>query len=394
MRLTPTVALAACVLAMACPSPAGAAEKAIWGPVQLARDGELKSAFPLYRSLDVDVLHYVINWASVAPTPPEDLRDPTDPAYRWPADLDFAIEQGRRNGVQILAMVEYAPRWANGDRDMTWAPNRAQDYADFVYAAARRYPGIRRWMIWGEPSRQAQFNPMPKNSPVGPRRYARLLDRAYGALKRADPRNIVIGGNTFTVGDVSPADFIRWMRLPNGKPPRLDWFGHNPFSTRFPELKDGPLCSNCRDFGDIDTYIREIRRTYRRIGRKPKLWLSEWTIQSDHASDVFQFYVSREAQANWVRAGYRIARTTPYVAGLGWYQLQDERGPEGGVSRNWGLMTLSGERKPSFFAYRRAFASAARYGRARHRACIRRARKANGRKQRTRMARECNRRWR
>ena len=59
----------------------------------------------------------------------------------------------------------------------------AEDIAAFMQAASRRYPSIHYWMIWGEVTRSGNFNPMPPNSPVGPQRYAALLDAAYGALK-------------------------------------------------------------------------------------------------------------------------------------------------------------------------------------------------------------------
>ena len=94
-------------------------------------------------------------------------------------------------------------------------------------------------MIWGEPTRRFNFKPLipeTRDRPLtrrmkkAPHHYARILDAAYGALKRRSRRNIVIGGNSFTTGDVSPLNWIRNLRLPNGKPPRLDLYGHNPFS--------------------------------------------------------------------------------------------------------------------------------------------------------------------
>jgi hypothetical protein len=67
-----------------------------------------------------------------------------------------------------------------------------------------------------------------------PRRYARLLGAAYGALKSVSPRNLVIGGNKFTGGDISPTNWARYLLLPNGRQARMDMWGHNPFSRREP----------------------------------------------------------------------------------------------------------------------------------------------------------------
>ena len=116
-------------------------------------------------------------------------------------------------------MVKRTPDWANGNRGEQRVPTRLRDYADFLVAAARHYPTVRHWMVWGEPTRGDAFKPMPANSPRGPRLYARMLDQAYGALKRVRRSNIVIGGMTWTVGVVSAPQFVRWMRLPNGRPP-------------------------------------------------------------------------------------------------------------------------------------------------------------------------------
>jgi hypothetical protein len=211
---------------------------------------------------------------------------------------------------------------------------------------------VRRWMIWGEPTRPGNFSPMPANSRVGPRRYAQLVDAGYGALKQSNRANIVIGGMTWTLGLVSPADFVKWMRLPDGKPPRMDWYGHNPFSTRFPKLGADPYVKGLRDLSDIDTLHAELARAYR--GRPtPKLWLSEFTVSSDRANRAFSFAVSRRQQARWITAAFRLVNSVGYVAGLGWFDLYDE---DPSVSRSLtnGLMTSSGKPKPAFFAYRDA----------------------------------------
>ncbi|MGH3995445.1 MAG: hypothetical protein ACRDSN_23645, partial [Pseudonocardiaceae bacterium] len=84
---------------------------------------------------------------------------------------------------------------------------------------------------------------------------------SYGALKRVDRRNLVIGGNTWTGGDVTPLNFIRAMRLPSGRRPRMDLYGHNPFTFRFPNLREGPLGNGYADFSDLDTLARWLDPT-------------------------------------------------------------------------------------------------------------------------------------
>jgi hypothetical protein len=324
--------------------------KMIWGPLTLP-DGS--SAFPVYHQLGVQVLQIELIWAQTAPTAPAEPANPADPAYRWPRALDEATSEAAHYGMQVAVMVRGTPAWANGGRDPSWAPEDPATYASFLEAASRRYPTVHHWMIWGEITREGNFNPMPANSPVGPRRYAVLLDAAYGALKAVSPANMVIGGMTYTVGLVGTPDAIRWMRLPNGAPPRMDYWGHNPYSTRYPNLSLPPYLPQIRDIDDTDTLHDELVRAYRGHGSAPKLWLSEFGISSDKPNRAFNFFVSRALQARWVTAAFRLADSVPYVAGLGWYDLVDEPASiPGNVTE--GLMTAQGTPKPAFSAYAQA----------------------------------------
>lgn len=345
-RAASTVAATATATVKAAAPPAHRALKMIWGPNTLPQGG---SAFPVYRRLGVDVLQAQLGWARVALRRPADPRNPADPAYAWPADLDQTVREAAAAHIQVALMVKETPDWANGGRGIAQAPDRDADYADFLVAASRRYPSVHHWMIWGEPTRPGNFSPMPENRRTGPRRYARLLDAAYGALKGASPENVVIGGMTWTLGLVTPPDFIRWLRLPDGAPPRMDLWGHNPYATRFPRLSDAPYYPGLRDLSDVDTLHEEIARAY--AGRHvPGLWLSEFSVASDRDNRGFQYHVSRAEQARWLTAAYAIANAAPYVAGLGWYDLADQpKSIRNGLTN--GLLTRDGRQKPAFAAY-------------------------------------------
>ena len=340
--------LLAVVLAITAAAPAQAELKAIWGANTLRGGG---SAFPVYKDLGVDVLQEQLVWNQVARSRPAHPREPSDPAYVWPRTLDFAYRAAFENHIKIALLVRGTPAWANGGKTSNWAPDNLGDYADFLVAAARRYKRVRLWMIWGEPSRAAQFSPLPPNSPEGPRLYARLLDRAYGVLKKVRRKNKVIGGMTFHAGDIVARDFMRWMRLPNGKPPRLDWFGHNPFTARRPDLRKPTYFPGLRDMSDLDTYIKEIRRHWKPRHIKPKLWLSEFCVASDRPNSDFAFHVTREAQADWLTQAFKIAHSHRWIAGFGWWNLQDAAADDGITC---GLLDRDGVPKPSYLAYKLA----------------------------------------
>ena len=347
VSLASAVAILLGVFATAAAARAGV-PKLIWGPVTLP-NGE--SAFSIYHRLGVDVFQIDLNWALTAPVRPANPKRASDPAYQWPAQLDLAVSEARRYRIKICLLVQDTPAWANGGRSIAWAPNDPSDYADFLTAAAHRYPSVRLWMIWGEPNRNGNFEPMPAHSKTGPRRYALLLNAAFHALKGVSKAETVIGGDTWSFGTVEPADFVEWMRLPSGKPPPLDYYGHNPFSIRFPDLAQNPYFPGGRDINDIDTLHAQLGRIYH---HPVKLWLSEFTVSSDHPNRAFSFSVSRRQQANWLAAAYRLVNSVSYVAGLGWFNLIDEAPLPRRQNLTNGLMTYTLVPKPAFYAYQRA----------------------------------------
>src|SRR4051794_22308015 len=134
----------------ALPSQAGAApsrKKAIWGPAQV--NGV--SQFPIYGELGVGIFENVLRWDSTALSRPARPTDPADPAYRWPAGLDFVMSEAARYGIRVCLQISGTPSWANGGRPANWVPNNVHDLAHFTTAAARRYPGVHLWMIWVSP---------------------------------------------------------------------------------------------------------------------------------------------------------------------------------------------------------------------------------------------------
>jgi hypothetical protein len=149
---------------------------------------------------------------------------------------------------------------------------------------------------------------------------------------------------------VKPKQFIEWMKLPSGQPPRLDWYGHNPYPFRFPDIRKQPIGGGWRDLSDLDTLAEEVDRAYRSRGERPNLWLSEFTVQSDHTSAIFKAFVSQPSQARWLTSGYEAAAEVPQVEGLGWFTLLDQ--PGGPNAAHWGLLTSDGKtRKQAFRAY-------------------------------------------
>jgi hypothetical protein len=319
-------------------------KKSMWGPATV--DGV--SQFPIYRDLGVGIWQASLSWRDVAARRPQKPTDPADPAYTWPADLDAAIADAASHGIAVSLLVMHTPRWANGGRSARWAPRSPRDFARFMAAASRRYPSVKHWIVWGEPTKASNFQPL--RGPRGPRIYARMLDRAYGALKAVSRSNRVIGGNTFTVGTVTPRRWIRALRLRNGKRPRMDLWGHNPFSARRPVLSQDPLGRGFADFGDLDTLARWLDRSFK---RKLKLFLSEISFPTDHENHEFNFWMSHEIQASWLADALRETRRWRRIYTFGYLGLYDDPLRPDGRQVERGLLQRDGTPKPAYEAFKR-----------------------------------------
>lgn len=326
--------------------------KAMWGPS--IRNG--RSLFPIYQELGVRIYEDGLRWESIARRRPRHPQSPGDAAYAWPSEVTHAVHEARRDGMQVALQVIGAPRWANGNKPAKWATFDPRAYANFVIAAARRYPSVHLWMIWGEPSRSRNFRPLTPARPyfplnahqrIAPHLYSRILDAAYAALKSVNPANLVIGGMTDTAASISPRQWIENMRLPNGQPPRMDMYGHNPFSIRAPDLENLPSPNQQVDFSDLGRLSELVDAD---LGRPenthPRLFLSEWTIPTA-VDREFNFHVEQRVQAAWITDAFKITAQDPAIYALGWVHLYDDLPQAAG-----GLIEANGHKKLGFFAWK------------------------------------------
>jgi hypothetical protein len=334
------------------------AKKGLWATY----DANPAATFPIYRELGVRTLLLSVGWDQVAALKPADPRDPNDPAYRWPASIDAAIRAAPQFGMRTMVRVIFTPGWANGGKAGNVPPTRPSDYTDFLWAAARRWPQVHLWQIWGEPNLKRWWSITPTTGArpprtaaqlEAPRRYAQLLDASYAALKADSVKNLVIGGNTFTAGDIRPLFWVRAMQLPSGRPPRMDLYGHNPFTGRKIDMDAGSVGPGYADFNDLDTLETLIDRYQRRDRHKPgpKLFLSEFTAPVN-VNDQFTFHFSETGAARQITDALRVVRGSKRIDTLGYYTLYDAAPQPDGLEPRRGLIDAAGRQRASFAAFR------------------------------------------
>jgi hypothetical protein len=341
--------LTAGVAALA-PAGASAFQKAVWGPPTYNGVNQ----FPLYRRLGASIYETELDWSAVAPAQPADPANPDDPAYVWPAAMKQAIAEAGRYHMRVLIQVDSAPAWANGGHAGTgWAPKSPVAYAQFIEAAAREYPTVHLWMIWGEPNRAGDFKPeagaaytattLTAAQKRAPHLYAQMLNDAYGVLKARSARNLVIGGDTYTSGLLDPQQWLANLRLPDGRPPRMSMYGHNPFSYTVPLFNQAPSGYGEVQFSDLPQ-LEAWTKTY--LGHAVPLFLSEFCVPTA-ADQTFNFYISPPSvAAAWVKDALVTARASGYIYALGWVNVHDDL-----PFNSCGLISASGVRKPDYYAF-------------------------------------------
>ena len=332
-------------------------KKTMWGPPFLA-DGT--TLFPEYKKLGVGIFAIQARWEEIAPTEPENPTNWRDPAYEWPQYLTDQLREAGKYGLKTQLLVMGTPKWANGGQEWNWMPDDPQDYTDFVTAAASKYPDVNLWQIWGEPNRAPNFSPL---TPVeegqtedyelnaaqqeAPRNYAIMLDAAYEALKEDDPRNLVIGGNTYTSAgydNIRPYQWIEYLRLPDGSRPRMDMWGHNPWGHDRPDL-DGRVSPNGTvSFNDLGRLVKHLDRADF-PGKPLKVYLAEWGVATGFEDKDLLQDLPPDVANKWISSGFNIAKWKRIYT-LGWVHPTD-------TDRNsTGLMTESGEPKTSYETYK------------------------------------------
>ena len=348
-RLLAIGAIAACAPAALATPRASAFSKAIWG--EATRDGV--DQFPLYKELGVSIIELDLDWNDVAPTRPRQPANPSARAYRWPASIQQTITEASTYHMRVLLQLINAPAWADGGHAGDgWAPRSASTFVEFARAAAREYPSVHLWMVWGEPTKIGNFKPLAPalsghrldaSQRASAQLYAEMVDGTYGALKRISRRNLIIGGCTYTTGAVDTFQWISNLKLPDGKPPRMDMYAHNPFSYESPKFSRPPYSPYGEvQFADLHELAGWVDRHLR---RGMPLFLSEWTMPTA-PDQTFNFWVDPTLAAQWITEALHEARAWHRIYGLGWVNVYDDPPLSSG-----GLLTAGGQPKPSFYAF-------------------------------------------
>ena len=385
-----------CTLALgvlAAPAPALASHNQtvyFEAPNELLSPVTRPATFAQLQTLGVKALRLELSWYEVAPSPKSATQpsfEATNPAsYNWSVYDPVLAEAQRLHWPVLLTVTSPVPRWATSNHKAPYitSPN-AQDFEQFMTAVARHYGSeVSLYSIWNEPNHPAYLLPQwnSNGTPASPRIYRGLYQAGYAGLKAAGlahPR--VLMGETAPFGydtvnvrregglhDVAPLAFLRGVLCLNAKYKKASSCGSlqtTGFADHAYTLPAGPYYKPGRGEAD-DVTIGALSRLTGALNKAANahaipagvpIYLTEFGVQTNPPNR--QLGVSLAKQAEFDAIDEHIAWSNPRVAAFSQYLLKDD--PLGGapgasarggtVGFQTGLETMSGKRKPLYFAW-------------------------------------------
>ncbi len=245
--------------------------------------------------------------------------------FRFPPAYDRYLRAAQARGIQVLLVLDFGnPAYSVAEKSgpVTEAERRA--FSRYCGEVVKRYKpfGVRTYEIWNEPNASTFWKPQPN-----PEDYARLLDAAYKACKDADPDATVIGCST----SGTDLEFIGRV-LDSGGDHSMDGISFHPYSQ--------PLAPEKKLLTDISKLAR--------ISAAKPLWITEM----GYPTHVGAAGLDEETQANYAVRTFLLARTSPAVERVFWYDFQNDGEDQDEAELNFGLVRMDRTPKPAYRACR------------------------------------------
>jgi hypothetical protein len=260
-------------------------------------------------------------------TTPEQYRDPGCVAY-----------------ARATNQPEYWCQPTSMDAYAAWAGRVVERYDGDGYRDAPGSPRIAAWEIWNEPDMEGTWLPGPN-----PAAYAEMLQKAYRAIKAADPSAIVLSGGVYVFDAVGENAFMDRV---------IDLAGWDSFDVLsihpwlIDHAPDEPSLINPRERFDVTIPGRIAvaqRWVAARGGGKP-IWITEVGWSTCGGACAPQFAKNEEEQADYMVRTFVLAAAAG-IEHVSYFQLNDKF--KGG-QQPWGPAAITNDDrgpKRAFHAY-------------------------------------------
>lgn len=245
--------------------------------------------------------------------------------FKFPPDYDRYLRAAQARGIQVLLILDFGnPAYSVDEKSGPATEAERGAFARYCREVVKRYKpfGVRTYEIWNEPNASTFWRPRPN-----PEDYARLLDAAYRAVKEADPEATVIGCST----SGTDLEFIGRV-LEGGGHRSLDAISFHPY---------------CQPLAPEKKLLTDISKLTRLSAGKP-LWITEMGYPTYGGAAG----VDEETQANYAVRTFLLARTSPAVERVFWYDFQNDGEDRDEAEFNFGLVRMDRTPKPAYRACR------------------------------------------
>jgi hypothetical protein len=259
--------------------------------------------------------------------------------------LDAAVRALGSRGIGVLAIIDYAPSWANGGNGQMYPPTNATDFATYAAFLVRHFApmGVHTWEIWNEPNLKVYWA-----TGADPGRYTQLLKAAYLAIKAADSSAIVITGGLAPAassgGDLTPMDFLTGIYA-NGGRGFFDAVADHPYT--YPAMPDDK--SGGAYWWDAMNDLRAIMTAHGDADKS--IWMTEYGAPTNGPAPAR--FVSESNQAVMLTKAYTMSANYEWAGPLFWYALHDAGTSTTTVENFFGILRFNGSRKPAYSALQR-----------------------------------------
>lgn len=315
------------------------------GSLMWMNQTDLDKYFSDLKGLGVTWVRWDMDWSAIQP------RDVN--SFVW-TNIDRVVNTARNNGIKSLAIITYAPTWAetsNCPRDSICPPADPVQFAKFAGIVASRYKGIiDAYEIWNEPN-LIMFWATGANFSD----YSELLKLSYTEIKKVDPNVTVLSGGLAASADeggsISPITFVKGLYSSNANY-YFDAVALHPYS--YPVLPSYVASWNSwQQMYTIRNYMVSNGESSK------KIWVTEYGAPTggpgtsrDSSQLSFSYgsdYMNESAQQGMIlQVTDLFSRNFDWMGGFFWYSLKDLSTNRDTPENFFGLIRFDGSRKPAF----------------------------------------------
>lgn len=301
-----------------------------------------------------------VEWAAMEPQKGNFGNDTT-------AQLDQFVNGASAKGIKVLLSIVKSPDWVGAKGGL---PTKTQDFTDFMSFVTQRYKGkVQAYEIWNEENYAVETG-----GKVNVAAYLPVLKAGFQAVKKSDPKAVVVFGGMTPTGVNDPAvalndvEYLRQIYALNGGEIKqyYDVLGAHPGSNcndpdhSYPANPQGCDVSGTgkADFANDNSFyfqrIQDLRKVMVDAGEgNTKMWLTEfgWTTANQAKGYEYGAFVSEQQQAQYLVRAFQLGKSYPWMGVMFVWNLNfssitqpsDEKYP-------WSVLTSDWSPRPAYTA--------------------------------------------